>query len=354
MLGRAAQNLAQGVRMFGSTILDVATGLIFTFLAVALAASAGTEAIASILRWRSHTLLEGIKDLLNDKEFTGLARDLYNSALISPRLSGDPQKDGWLKSFRNRPSYIDPGQFAVAFTNMTIVPGPDMSPQAIKERLPVADPQIKGLLEGIIDRTAGDVGAMRAEIAHWFDAAMDRVGGAYKRWSQFVSFVVAFAIAGLLNISAIHVAKVLWEQPLIADALKPTQDARAALDELQNLPLPIGWERYLAPSPVAPAPVTAKPAAEEQKADDLSRFWCQALCGTGQDQRKPAAVVYRPWVLADLGASGWAEMIGGWLITAFAALFGAPFWFDLLQIVIRLKGSGPSPAEKKDETAAAA
>lgn len=337
--------------MFGSTILDVATGLIFTFLAVALAASALTEAIASILRWRSHTLLKGIMDLLNDQEFAGLARDLYNSALISPRLSGDLQKDGWLRSFRNRPSYIDPGQFAIALTNMTLVPGPDMSLQAIKERLPVADPQIKRLLEGIVDRTAGDIDAIRAEIARWFDAAMDRVSGAYKRWSQLVSFLAALAIAGLLNISAIHVAKVLWEQPLIAHSLKPTQDARAALDDLQKLPLPIGWDRYLAPSPKSPA---TKPASEEPKAEDLGRLWCQVFCKAGQDRRAPAAIVYQPWAVADLHGPDWAEMIGGWLITALAALFGAPFWFDLLQIVIRLKGSGPSPAEKKNDTAAAA
>ncbi len=42
----------------------------------------------------------------------------------------------------------------------------------------------------------------------------------------------------------------------------------------------------------------------------------------------------------------------GWIITAIAALFGAPFWFDTLQSVIRLKGSGPSPQEKKKNQAA--
>jgi hypothetical protein len=36
----------------------------------------------------------------------------------------------------------------------------------------------------------------------------------------------------------------------------------------------------------------------------------------------------------------------GWVITALATLFGAPFWFDTLQQIIRLKGSGPSPVEK--------
>ena len=42
----------------------------------------------------------------------------------------------------------------------------------------------------------------------------------------------------------------------------------------------------------------------------------------------------------------------GWMITAVSALFGAPFWFDTLQNLIRLKGSGPSPAEKNNKAAA--
>jgi hypothetical protein len=42
----------------------------------------------------------------------------------------------------------------------------------------------------------------------------------------------------------------------------------------------------------------------------------------------------------------------GWLITAVAALFGAPFWFDALQSIIRLKGAGPSPDEKATNRAA--
>jgi hypothetical protein len=50
----------------------------------------------------------------------------------------------------------------------------------------------------------------------------------------------------------------------------------------------------------------------------------------------------------------WWVMPVGWLITAIATLFGAPFWFDSLQTVIRLKGTGPSPEEKKDRRAASA
>jgi hypothetical protein len=44
----------------------------------------------------------------------------------------------------------------------------------------------------------------------------------------------------------------------------------------------------------------------------------------------------------------------GWLITAIATIFGAPFWYDMLQTFVRIKGAGPSPQEKKIGSAAAA
>jgi hypothetical protein len=56
----------------------------------------------------------------------------------------------------------------------------------------------------------------------------------------------------------------------------------------------------------------------------------------------------------NLWSLGGLETLLGWLITAVATLFGAPFWFDALEQIIRLKGSGPSPAEKRSGTGAAA
>jgi hypothetical protein len=58
------------------------------------------------------------------------------------------------------------------------------------------------------------------------------------------------------------------------------------------------------------------------------------------------------WVKLSERPLSFVSPLIGWIITAFAALFGAPFWFDTLQSLIRLKGAGPSPAEKKDKTAA--
>src|ERR1700749_1351906 len=76
--------------MFGSTILDVAIGLIFSFLAISLFTSAAVEAINSLLQLRAVNLKSGIMALVNDPGFAGLAKDLYAHPLVSPLGPGFP------------------------------------------------------------------------------------------------------------------------------------------------------------------------------------------------------------------------------------------------------------------------
>jgi hypothetical protein len=99
--------------MFGSTILDVAAGVIFGFLAISLFTSAAVEAINSVLNVRVKNLRTGIMALVNDPNFTGLAKELYAHALISPLGPGaaDPLKDA--------PAYINKAQFAEAMLDIT-------------------------------------------------------------------------------------------------------------------------------------------------------------------------------------------------------------------------------------------
>jgi hypothetical protein len=288
--------------MLNSTVLDVAIGLVFTFLAMSLAVSSIVEAVASVLNWRSTTLLQGIKDLLNDSDFTGLARSMYNHALIDPRDNGKAQKE---QDVKYAPAYIDPKQFADALVDVVQIrqDSSDRIKAAIDAR--VADGQLNGLLKGIVDRSAGDLTKLRDQIADWFDNSMDRLSGVYKRKTQLWSFAIALTLAGIFNVSAIDVGKALWQQPMLARTIAPSANLKLvdALQQLEELGLPIGWT----------------------------------------DSR-----------LRSLESSIGLEMLLGWLITGVATLFGAPFWFDALERIVRLKGSGPSPAEKRSGAGAAA
>lgn len=321
-----------GLSVFGSTILDVAAGIVFGFLAISLFTSAAVEAINSLFNVRANSLKTGIMELVNDPKFTGLAKQLYEHALVSPLGPGgaDPGK--------RAPAYIDKAQFAAALLDITgfsaanataaaQAPGPQ-AVAALKAQIDaIADPQIKQLFQGIVNRSGGDIDRMKSELADWFDNGMDRLSGAFKRWTQVLTFIIALLVAIVVNLDSIRVGTSLWEQPALAERLK--------------------W-------PALDKTVTADPNTEDEAIRevmtmmqaDLPVGWADGhFLEVRDDQGKWQALWAEP-------SSVWLRTVLGWLITAIAALFGAPFWFDTLQSIIRLKGAGPSPAEKATGRAA--
>jgi hypothetical protein len=329
--------------MFSSAVLDLAIGLVFCFLTVSLATGAVVEAISSITKWRAKTLRKGIGELLNDPQLQGLAGELYAHAAINPRGPGGtaPKK--------NEPAYIDRQLFANALMDLTGISGQvavaarqAVQPADARPNLDalhaavtakcqaIANPQLQQLLTGIVERSFGDVDRIRTDLSTWFDLSMDRVSGAYKRWTQAIAFIIALILAVALNIDTVTVAKVLWTQPKLAEQLKLSSPSQAI-------------------SPAGGTVVSAG-GSKPESADMVQLL--QQLNTT-----LPIGWPHGFWYhdkdnLLSAGEFGIALL--GWLITALATLFGAPFWFDLLQTVIRLKGSGPSPKEKVEGKGAAA
>jgi hypothetical protein len=279
--------------MFGSTILDLAIGLIFTFLTISLVTSAVTEAFASALAWRANTLLDGVKALLNDKDLSGLALSIYNHGLVNPCAAGTAQTAA---NVTVKPSYIDPKQFACALIDVAKL-SPSLDVQTLKQNVNnnVADPQLNKMLNGMVDRAGGNINRVRDDITGWFDTGMDRVAGVYKRKTQLWGFAIAIICAIALNVNTIKMAQALWDQPMVMKSVAAPQTgetAQAAVDQLQGLGLPFGW-----------------------------------------DQKAVASLWHTPdW--------DWLFALVGWFITAIATLFGAPFWFDTLQRFTQLRGAG--------------
>ena len=100
--------------LFGSNILEVAIAVIFVYLLLSLVCTALNEGIASLLDKRGHNLVEGIKNLLNDPKFTGLAQQVYNHGLIGgiSQYASDPEKRTRL------PSYMSPTGFSLALLDI--------------------------------------------------------------------------------------------------------------------------------------------------------------------------------------------------------------------------------------------
>jgi hypothetical protein len=275
--------------MLGSTVLEVAVGLTFCYATLALIVSTVQEALASALRLRAHTLLDGVKSMLGDPAFTGLARALYAHALVNPHDNGHAPSQCALKA---KPSYIEPLHFALALVAaIQTVPGDYLQLGRDIDALP--DPRVRGALQAIYRRGGGDLTAFQDGLAGWFNSSMARVSGAYKRRSLLVSLLLSLLMAILFNIDSIHLFRSLWQHPAVAAqiAAAPSSVDQHTIDLL--LTLPIGWSTF---PPVFDG-----------------AFLLQ---------------------------------VAGWLLTASTALFGAPFWFDLLQRTMQLRGTGSKPDEK--------
>jgi hypothetical protein len=278
--------------MLGSSVLEVAIGLTFCFGTVALIVTTLQEALASLFRLRANTLLAGVKSMLNDPDFSQLAQAVYTHPLVNPHGDGNAADERDLKS---KPSYIEPLHFAIALMDTIQKDGPatfEALGQAIEQ---ISDPQLKRAMRGLYKRAA-DLQQFQQLIAGWFDNAMERMSGAYKRKQLLISFLISLLVAIFFNIDSIHLFRALWQQPVLASHItgapgvldQPTIEALMAL--------PIGWTSF--------PPV--------------------------------------------LGAT-FLLQVAGWLLTASTTLFGAPFWFDILQRAVQMRGTGSKPDEAAAE-----
>jgi len=273
--------------MLNSTVLEVAIGLTFCYGTVALIVSTLQEALAAAFSLRANTLLAGVKSMLNDPGFDGLARAVYAHPLVNPHADGSAAGE---RDLRSKPSYIEPAHFAIALVDsLWRTPGDFLQLASAIDNIP--DAQVRRAMQGMVGR-ARDLQQFQDMLAGWFDNAMARMSGTYKRRQMLVSLLVALLLAILFNIDSIHLFRTLWQQPALASHL---HDAPGALDPAvidALMALPIGWTHF----PPVPGPE-------------------------------------------------FALQVAGWMVTASTALFGAPFWFDLMQRVVRMRASGARPDE---------
>ncbi len=85
------------------------------------------------------------------------------------------------------------------------------------KRLP--DPKTSKTLLVLLDDAEHDVDQFKQNVEVWFNNAMDRVGGWYKRRSQWVIAGLSIGAAVLMNVDAIQVVKYLDTHPGVRDAL---------------------------------------------------------------------------------------------------------------------------------------
>ncbi len=184
----------------------------------------------------------------------------------------------------------------------------------------IAFPQLRDTLKTLVGGAQASIDDVRLATAKWFDTSMERVTGWYKRRIQFFSFFIGLGVAVLINADAINVVQTIAANGKLRGEL------------------------------VALAQNTVKIESETERAtklrgdfDRLPIGWYRSTCDVAP---KPAVSCSEPATWKDLASFNLRVSllsIIGWFVTALAVKLGAPFWFDLLSTLIRMRSSGKVP-----------
>lgn len=339
-------------------ILDVAIGTVLFFLTVSLLCSSVRELFELVLKSRGRTLERGLRELLDDPEAQILVRSIYQHGQIAALFRGDydPAKP------RALPSYIPAGHFATALLDI-VARGPGTTPYPVAPSpmtldglraqaafLPSA--KVQRVVLSAIDHAAGDLAAVKANLAAWYDGSMDRVSGWYKRQTLVWLFAIGFGAAATLNLDALTVTRALMaEKDLRAAAVLHAERVVAG-------PAPSASATAL-PAPASTAVRTVDDTARELATIGYPVGWDANGCPAPQMSAQPQLVgCASPLSFGGAGGRGthesnaplsfWLWTVLGWIVTAVAVCVGAPTWFDLLNkfTVIR---STVKPHEKSRE-----
>ncbi len=227
--------------------------------------------------------------------------------------------------------------------------------QMLAQRSPTFAQAMQALLRDV-SLYAGEaedkIAATRQAVENWFNDAMDRLSGWYKRKMQLLAFLFGVALAVFLNVDSVHIAQYLWREPMVrqmlaayastyaenaaampsAEVVPPADTVETLQEELSGLQIPIGWQldaietygKVCSPISFGSERVFGLPGLDENG---------QPIC---------ARITNLP-----RSTDEWVMKVIGLLVTGAAAAQGAPFWFDILKRLVQVRGAGAKPEEKK-------
>lgn len=337
--------------MSGFPIIDLIAGMIFIYFLLSIISSSVVEIILTYVKARAKLLEAWLCGIFDKPTKVGdqtipLGQAIMDHCTVTV-LSGKGKS----------PSYIDARNFASALLEkLTFDPTRpnsiatdlntfiskieqtnDLSLELKRVFLTYAY-EARDKYKEVAVKTASDVEIFRGKIENWYDTSMDRLTGDLKRkYSRPFTMIVAIITALLLNADSINIAKYLYRNTDATTAIAE-QAYKAAADSTN---------------------VFNQRIAAMQNANDTTVAQLKQTLQSGVDNIKEAKATLEEnlpfgWNTAyftTLFPPGnfWAGILGilakitGIAATVFAIMMGAPFWFDLLNKVSNLRGTGNKP-----------
>jgi len=298
-------------------ILEVAIGLVMTWLIISMATSQVQESIIDLLGWRSKFLEQRVREMFNGQD--GLVARFYDHPLVK---SLNTKMMFWDRKPVNIPNPIFAKAAVDVFLNAgsagAEIPAGSMSLQQMMENLDASMTElestnaplartVKHLVPNLnvevleLDQKLAEY---RRNVEDWFDTTMGKATNLYRKYAATIALVIGFGLAFALNVDSIHITSKLWHDPtlrqtIVAQAgnIDPNDEAgfEATKKRLEALTLPVGWTADTTPA----------------------------------------------------NQGEWTIKVFGFFLTGLAAAQGSPFWFDILRRLAGLK-SQPAQAAKSE------
>ena len=336
--------------MSGFPIIDLVVGMIFIYFLLSIICSSVVEIALTYVKARSTLLEEWLKGIFDKQVQEGNSTVSLGQAIMDhcgvTALSGKGKA----------PSYIDAKNFISAlFEKITYDPN---NPNSIAYNLDTIISKIeqtdylstelkrmflayayaaKDEYQQVSVKTASEIEILRAKVENWYDSSMDRLTGDLKRrYSRPFTMIVAIVTALLLNADSLNIAKYLYSNP----------DARSAVAAQAYKAVDTTGQAFMNRIDTMKA---VTPTTKQQLQSTLdSGLYNINKAKAALQENLPFGWTTNSIKMIFSGGF-WGGMLGllgkitGLAATVFAMMMGAPFWFDLLNKIANLRGTGAKP-----------
>jgi hypothetical protein len=307
--------------MLDSIALNVVISLVFIYLLYSLLVTTINEGIASLFKLRAKTLEKGIKRMLTDFD------DNQNSILEKFYKLPDIKYLG--EDNTKKPAYLNSSSFSNALIHLC----KDLANSDAKtteeqflagiQKIKETNPETGKYLETLYKDAEGKIEEFQKLSEQWFNETMDRATGWYKKQVQKITFIVAFLIALSFNVDTIGIAHNLSSNPELASKMADIADKYVKANKDSSVEIPKDTINYFQ-------------KAQKQISTDIENT--NSLLGLGWNFEE------KNW------AGKLPQHLVGIILTSFAISLGAPFWFDLLNKIMQLRGSKKTEEDLQNKT----
>ncbi|PSL45581.1 hypothetical protein CLV51_104287 [Chitinophaga niastensis] len=232
----------------------------------------------------------------------------------------------------------------------------------------IIEKDTKAYLNSIWADAQGDVEKFRDLMEQWFNETMDRTTGWYKKYTQFISLLIGLVLAIVFNVDTLKIADALRKDPKLREQLVQQAGAFVAAHpdlnaELQTAKKAVK-EKVTADSSITKKDSVIKVAGTnlDKRYDSLKQVMDSLNAAAGNlvsgDIVRTRDILGTGIYSVSLMKTGedwyslnvlwrFLQALAGWIITALALSLGSPFWFDILNKLMKLRSS-VAPAIEQD------